>query len=271
MAMDAFDQYLFDELTKQYAPRVLPREELESIYIRMKNLEELEELKPYLYAMRYFGWGTEAEPEQVLSELKDCQPEQQPLLAGLYQDLIISTGKGTEQNKNRLEEARKKGYTGVYLKQKSALAAPEKKNGSPAKDNANVPKSAPAQSTPAKPGNKLNITRVALFQSTRNKAKPEDTKIYSTAFSARNLDALYIKTMFDAPGTEMRLNYRIKIENLNTNKVFHEGSGVMNLGPKDTACWIGVWMTEKVAWPTARYRYTWELGGSKHQILFTVS
>ena len=31
MAMDAFDQYLFDELTKQYAPRVLPREELESI------------------------------------------------------------------------------------------------------------------------------------------------------------------------------------------------------------------------------------------------
>ena len=257
--MDAFDQYLFNELTKSYAPKVLTRDELESIYIRMRNLEDLEEVQPYLYAMRYFGWGTPAEPEAVLAELKDATVETQPILAGLYQDLILSTGKGNDLNKRTLDAAKKKGYSWVYLKQKSALAPVEKKT--PAKD---------LKAPEPKLGNGLNITRVALFNSTRNKARPEDTTRYETSFKSSTLDALYIKTIFQAPGKPLQLKYRIKIDNLTTNKLFYESTGTAELTSQSTAHWIGVFVNGG-KWPTGRYRYTWELGGIQKQLLFTVS
>lgn len=260
--MDAFDQYLYNELTKQHAPDVLTRDELESIYIRMRNMEELEELRPYLYAMRYFGWGTKAEPEAVLSELKGCDPAEQPILSGLYQDLVLSTGKGTEQNKKLLEEARKKGYTKVYLKKKSALAVPEKKL--PEK-----PKDLPKPAAPKEP-KKLKITRVVLFQSNRDKPRAEDMNRYSTAFYAKNLDALYTKVIFQAPGVEMKLPYRLNIVNLNNNSVFHNGTGTATIRPTSDNYWVSVWVT-KGQWPVARYQLTLELGEYRQQIQFTVS
>lgn len=256
--MDAFDLYLFDELTKAYAPNILTRDEQESVYVRMRNLDYLEEVQPYLYAMRYFGWGTQAESEAVLSELKDCTPQEQPLLWGLYHDLILSTGKGTPQDKTAVEEARKKGYSHVYMKNKSLLAPAEKK--APAKD------SKPAVSTRGK----LSITKVALFNSSRSGARKEDLLRYETAFKASTLDALYVKTMFQAPGKQMKLKYRIKVENLSNNTLFHESTGDANIGPQDVAFWIGVYANSG-KWATGRYRYTWEIGGSQSQLLFTVS
>ena len=272
--MDAFDLYLFNELTKAYEPNILTREEQESIYIRMRNLDYLEEVQPYLYAMRYFGWGTKAEAEAVLSELKDCTPQEQPLLWGLYHDLILSSGKGTPQDKTAVEEARKKGYSHVYLKNKSHVAPAEKK--APAKDlksPAKDPKPAtPAKDTksPAASRGMLSINKVALFNSSRNGARKEDLLRYETAFKASTLDALYIKTMFQAPGKQMKLKYRIKVENLSNNTLFHESTGDANIGPQDVAFWIGVYANSG-RWATGRYRYTWEIGGSQSQLLFTVS
>lgn len=277
--MDAFDLYLFNELTKAYAPNVLTRDEQESVYVRMRNLDYLEEVQPYLYAMRYFGWGTQAEPEAVLSELKDCTPQEQPLLWGLYHDLILSSGKGTPQDKTAVEEARKKGYSHVYLKNKSLLAPAEKKAPakdikSPVKDTKPPVKDTKSPVKDAKPPvstrGKLNVTKVALFNSSRNGARKEDLLRYETAFRASTLDALYVKTMFQAPGKQMKLKYRIKVENLSNNTLFHESTGDANIGPQDVAFWIGVYANSG-KWATGRYRYTWEIGGSQSQLLFTVS
>lgn len=121
--MDKFDQYLFDELAAMYARPNLSDGELEELYIRFGNLDYLDEVHPYLYAMRYFGWGTKAQPEEVMKELKRMKEllEDDHRLNGLYEDLILSSGKGSAASRERLKTAAAGGYTSVYLKNKSAL------------------------------------------------------------------------------------------------------------------------------------------------------
>lgn len=122
--MDLFDQYLFDELAAMYAKKTLTSGELEELYIRMGNLDHLEEVHPYLFAMRYLGWGTRAQPKQVLEELKKLRKlaPGDVKLEGLYEDLVILSGNGTKENREKLKFAAGKGYSNIYLKEKSALA-----------------------------------------------------------------------------------------------------------------------------------------------------
>ena len=122
--MEFFEQYLCSELEKFYARENLSGDDLEELYIRFSNLDDLPRTHPYLYAMRYMGWGTEAEPEDVMKELGKML-EMEPdniLLAGLQLDLQILSGKGNALTREKLKDAAAKGYSNIYLKNKSALA-----------------------------------------------------------------------------------------------------------------------------------------------------
>ena len=88
--MDLFDQYLYEELTTQYARPGLSADDYEELYQRFCNMDYLAEVKPYLLTMRFFGLGTAAEKDTVLSELKAMLNEDDCMLKGLYYDLLLS-------------------------------------------------------------------------------------------------------------------------------------------------------------------------------------
>ena len=69
--MDVFDKYLFDEITQDYAQEDLSSEDYEEIYQRFLNLQHVPEVKPYLLAMKFLGYGIEADEESVLNELEE--------------------------------------------------------------------------------------------------------------------------------------------------------------------------------------------------------
>ena len=71
--MDFFEQFMFEELENLYANDNLETYEYQDIYERFTHLEHLEEVKPYLYAMRFLGKGTKAEPDNVLHELESME------------------------------------------------------------------------------------------------------------------------------------------------------------------------------------------------------
>lgn len=121
--MDLFDQYLFDELAAMYAKKNLSADEQEELYIRFGNLDHLEQVHPYLYAMRFFGWGVPAEPDKVLKELKRMKElsGDDPVLTGLYEDLLLSAGKGNASSRENLKKAADLGYSNVHLKTKTSL------------------------------------------------------------------------------------------------------------------------------------------------------
>lgn len=68
--MDIFDQYIFEELTEQYA-KSEPSEDYEELYQRFCNIDYLPEVKPYLLTMRFFGLGIAPEKDATLNELKN--------------------------------------------------------------------------------------------------------------------------------------------------------------------------------------------------------
>ena len=258
--MDAFDTYLYEELTKLYERSILTRDAQEELYFRFGNLDHLEEVQPYRYAMRYLGMGTPAEKDAVLQELQEVS-EEEPLLFGLYQDLLIHAGKGNDAVREKLKSAEKNGYSSAYLKEKSALKKAEK----PDAKSAGKSESKQEKKTDAE----LNISRIVLFGSTRNTPLAADTERYETRFSAKKLDALYIKALFAAPGKPLKLKYYLKVENISTKTLFCESSGIVDIGSQATSNWISTY-AKSGTWKTGQYRYTWNLGKSQNQGLFTV-
>ena len=116
--MDIFDQYLLKELATEYGRSELTNDDYEVIYTRFCNLSHLDEAKPYLYVMRYFGLGTVAEPGVVLEELKEFKSDN-AVLRGLFYDLRLCSD---SDNRGLLEELRGAvdlGYDSTYLKDKS--------------------------------------------------------------------------------------------------------------------------------------------------------
>ena len=59
--MDIFDQYLFEELTTQYARQGLSLDDYEELYQRFCSMDHLPEARPYIWTMRFFGLGTAPE------------------------------------------------------------------------------------------------------------------------------------------------------------------------------------------------------------------
>lgn len=119
--MDAFDQYLFKELTEKYAKPNLSADDYEELFMRFENLEYLSEVRPYLLTMRFFGLGITAEKDFVLAELKATLNSNDNILKGLYYDLLLSLeGDNTDAEVN-LRRMVDEGYTNKFTKEKSNI------------------------------------------------------------------------------------------------------------------------------------------------------
>lgn len=123
--MDIFDQYIYEELVSEYERSGLTDDDYEELYMRFCNLDHLEEVKPYLLAMRCLGLGTPADADAALSELKEFM-EDNTELTGLYYDLKLCVN---PKNTGAIVELRRSiedGYCGKYLKEKSNIGLIEK-------------------------------------------------------------------------------------------------------------------------------------------------
>ena len=119
--MDIFDQYLYEELTTQYARPGLSADDYEELYQRFCNMDYLAEVKPYLLTMRFFGLGTAAEKDTVLSELKAMLNEDDCMLKGLYYDLLLSENSNNTDAIVNLRRMVDEGYTNKFTKEKSHI------------------------------------------------------------------------------------------------------------------------------------------------------
>lgn len=119
--MDIFDQYLFEELTTQYSKSGLSADDYEELYQRFCNLDYLKEVRPYLLTMRFFGLGTAAEKDTVLSELKAMLNEDDCMLKGLYYDLLLSENSNNTDAIVNLHRIVDEGYTNKFTKEKSHI------------------------------------------------------------------------------------------------------------------------------------------------------
>lgn len=119
--MDFFEKFVFEELENTYANDSLEAYEYQDVYERFMNLNYLEEVKPYLYAMRFLGKGTKAEPDAVLKELEKIElPNCQ--IRGLYLDIKLLRKKGNIQDIAELEKCVANGYSTKFLRDKSYLS-----------------------------------------------------------------------------------------------------------------------------------------------------
>lgn len=121
--MDFFEQFMFDELEEQYAKDDLTTYDYEDIYERFTHLEHLEEVKPYLYAMRFLGKGTKAEPDAVLRELEVMELSSDSQIKGLYLDIKLVMKKGNADDIEELDRCVKGGYSEKYLRANSYLSS----------------------------------------------------------------------------------------------------------------------------------------------------
>lgn len=119
--MDIFDQYLYEELKTQYARSGLSADDYEELYQRFCNIDYLAEVKPYLLTMRFFGLGTAAEKDTVLSELKAMLNEDGCMLKGLYYDLLLSENSNNTDAIVNLRRMVDEGYTNKFTKEKSHI------------------------------------------------------------------------------------------------------------------------------------------------------
>lgn len=126
--MDIFDQLLFDEIVESYIQPDLTFEDYEEIYQRFLNIENVPEVKPYLLAMRFLGLGTEAEPEEVLSELRTHFESGDVNLCGLYYDMLLYKNRNDREAAEKLSEFENEGYSDNYLKEHSHLNYEEVRN-----------------------------------------------------------------------------------------------------------------------------------------------
>lgn len=118
--MDVFEKEIFLEFIDMYRSEGLTDEEYDILYQRVNSLSYLDEAKPFLYAMRYFGIGTEADPRGVLEELKRIQIKDDIQLKGLACDLLLFQ-KWDDRILSELRKMREQGYSDLYLGKKSHL------------------------------------------------------------------------------------------------------------------------------------------------------
>lgn len=117
--MDIFDQYIFDELVAEYEKEGLSFEEYEELYQRFNNLSHLDEVKPYLYVMRFYGLGVDRNQNEVLDELKTFLNTNDIILNGIYYDLLLSLDENNNAYLLKLKQLVEQGYSDKYTKEKS--------------------------------------------------------------------------------------------------------------------------------------------------------
>lgn len=118
--MDVFDEYLYTELINDYAQPNLQEEDYEELYQRFLNINHVPEVNPFILTMRYFGLGVHPEPDVVMNELKESNAED-IILVGLYNDLLLFENPCNEDAKKNLIDISAKGYSEIFLKDRSYL------------------------------------------------------------------------------------------------------------------------------------------------------
>lgn len=116
-----FEQFMFEKLESVYADDSLKAYEYQDVYERFIHLDYLEEVKPYIYAMRFLGKGTKVGPDAVLKELEktelsNCQ------IRELYLDIKLLMKKGNIQDIAELNKCVAAGYSEKFLRDKSYLS-----------------------------------------------------------------------------------------------------------------------------------------------------
>lgn len=119
--VDIFDKYLFEELIEDYNKPNLSQEDYEELYQRFCNKSYIEDTKPYLCVLRFFGLGTVADKDVVLEDLKTSLDKDNGLLKGLYYDLLLHKKSNDKDIAKKLKEQIKAGYTDIYTKDKSNI------------------------------------------------------------------------------------------------------------------------------------------------------
>lgn len=119
--MDIFEQCLFEELTAQYSRSGFSATDFEELYQRFCSLDYLEETTPYIWTMRYMGWGTKPEPDKVLKDIEELLGSADCHLKGLYYDLKLISGIHDSNAESELRRLIELGYTDEYLKEKSSI------------------------------------------------------------------------------------------------------------------------------------------------------
>ena len=114
--MNFMDKFLYDAWVADYNKSSLSDDEAKELFIRLEMLSHLDESKPYWYAMRYFGWGTEADPLNVLEELKDLLPSASNAIKGLYYDLLLNREPDNQEVRTALADLVGSGYNDSYTK-----------------------------------------------------------------------------------------------------------------------------------------------------------
>ena len=112
---------MFEKLESVYADDSLKAYEYQDVYERFIHLDYLEEVKPYIYAMRFLGKGTKVGPDAVLKELEktelsNCQ------IRELYLDIKLLMKKGNIQDIAELNKCVAAGYSEKFLRDKSYLS-----------------------------------------------------------------------------------------------------------------------------------------------------
>lgn len=133
--MDFFEQFMLEELESLYSNDNLEIYEYEDIYERFIHLEHLEEVRPYIYAMRFLGKGTKAESDAVLRELGNLELSSNSQVRGLYLDIKLIMKKGSADDIEELAKCVEAGYSAKYLKDASYLCS-EEENQDEDEDNA---------------------------------------------------------------------------------------------------------------------------------------
>lgn len=193
--MDVFDQYLYDEITKSYAKANLSSEDYEELYQRFENLAHVPEVKPYLFAMRYVGWGIKADPDGVLSELKELIKDDTASICGLYYDLVLFENENASEATLKMKEYANEGYSDVYLKDRSHLHSVLKK------------------AEPPKEKTKINQSP-SIPESIRYKKMSFESCGYSGLyFTAGDIDYLSARVYIEPLKTTRKLKVRSQIFN----------------------------------------------------------
>ena len=118
--MDVFDKYLFDEITQEYQQDDLSSDDYEELYQRFLNLHHIPEVKAYLFAMRSLGYGTKADEDSVLLELENSLGNS-IALDSLYYDCLLFKNREDDEAVQKLSNLIEKGYSDIYLKEKSHI------------------------------------------------------------------------------------------------------------------------------------------------------
>lgn len=119
--MDAFDEMIFNELIEKYSYPELSDDDLGELYFRFSCLEHIKEVRAYLWTMRFFGWGTQAQPNEVIKEMLNKKDDLSNDELGLYYDLLLENEDDTKFFLEKFCNTINNGYTSKFTKERSHI------------------------------------------------------------------------------------------------------------------------------------------------------